>query len=294
MFLNRYFLSSLVFLFTIHFNLLTAGAWANGVICAVGDAGSGNENQMAVGQAMARFGCTEILFLGDNFYPNGVESVTDPMWQSHFETPYRSLIQAGAIFRASLGNHDHKGNTAAQVEYGHTHPHWYMPQPYYFRELGSGICIFSIDSDVFDEAQGRWLSSELARRPCPYKIVMGHHPVVSSGRHGNGDDHIQHHLRPVLAGADVYIAGHDHHYSDEGVVTATAQSRTSTGSFRQLVVGTGGARLKPTICRTRDCRRVVNEYGFLHLHITSDEFGTENLEWTFVDSNLRARHTGKL
>ncbi len=74
---------------------------------AFGDAGRGNENQIAVGAAMAQLcalkGCDFALETGDNFYEIGVSSITDPQWQSAFELPYKDL---NIPIYAALGNHD--------------------------------------------------------------------------------------------------------------------------------------------------------------------------------------------
>jgi hypothetical protein len=74
---------------------------------AFGDAGRGNDNQLAVGAAMAQLcalkGCDFALETGDNFYNVGVDSTTDPQWQTAFEVPYKDL---NIPIYATLGNHD--------------------------------------------------------------------------------------------------------------------------------------------------------------------------------------------
>ena len=46
-------------------------------LIAVGDTGTGNEDQFKVAEGMAKvcekYGCDLVLMLGDNFYPNGVK-----------------------------------------------------------------------------------------------------------------------------------------------------------------------------------------------------------------------------
>ncbi|HET6583236.1 MAG TPA: hypothetical protein VFG69_07310, partial [Nannocystaceae bacterium] len=62
---------------------------------ALGDAGEGNEAQFAVAAAMADVcaerGCDFALYLGDNFYDNGVTSSMDVLFEERFEVPYAAL-----------------------------------------------------------------------------------------------------------------------------------------------------------------------------------------------------------
>lgn len=77
---------------------------------AMGDQGTGDPDQGNVARAVfelcQRSGCDFGLLLGDNFYPSGVESTSDPQWQAKFEKPYADLLAAGIPFYAVLGNHD--------------------------------------------------------------------------------------------------------------------------------------------------------------------------------------------
>ena len=57
----------------------------------------------------------------------------------------------------------------------------------------------------------KWLQQTLAGSDEEWKIVIGHHPLYSSGRHGNTPELISR-FKPVLSqsDADFYICGHDH------------------------------------------------------------------------------------
>ena len=83
-------------------------------LLAVGDTGRPHrwfpglfEGQVAVANGMAaedeREPIDAVILLGDNFYNIGVESVTDPQWDSKFETPYANI---NLPFYPALGNHD--------------------------------------------------------------------------------------------------------------------------------------------------------------------------------------------
>ena len=81
---------------------------------AMGDGGEGNGTQLQVAQVIktmcdARGGCAFALYLGDNIYDTGVDSVDDAQFQSKFEVPYAELLFP---FYITLGNHDYGGGGA--------------------------------------------------------------------------------------------------------------------------------------------------------------------------------------
>ena len=59
------------------------------------------------------------LALGDNFYTTGVKSVNDPRFLHTFENVFTadSLQAPNFSFKVIAGNHDHKGNVTAQIDY---------------------------------------------------------------------------------------------------------------------------------------------------------------------------------
>src|SRR6202045_2333501 len=73
---------------------------------AIGDMGTGATPQYEVAQRMftvrQTFPFEFVIMLGDNIY--GGSSPKD--YEKKFESPYKSLLDAGVKFYASLGNHD--------------------------------------------------------------------------------------------------------------------------------------------------------------------------------------------
>lgn len=200
---------------------------------AVGDWGAPfRKGQQDVARAMGIVGEeTDIHFvlsLGDNFYPHGVESVTDPHWRETFENVYsaRSLM---CPWHVVLGNHDHEGNVDAQIAYSGLSDRWRLPARYYKRtEMladGSAAEFYFLDTDPIrlwrkgllrhinfvPDGQLQWLDSELSRSRARWKIVIGHHPVFAGGKHGPTWPLVDH-LKPVLErhGVQVYLCGHNH------------------------------------------------------------------------------------
>lgn len=179
----------------------------------------------AAKQAQARF----IVALGDNFYPSGVSSIVDPHWQESFEQVY-TAPSLQVPWYPVLGNHDHNGAPMAQVAYSQLSDRWTMPGPYYLRreKLGDGSTVefFFLDTmrivqaheglggfipnDIADD-QLAWLEHALGASKARWKIVVGHHPVLSGGPHGNTPELLRI-VKPMLDRHRVtaYICGHDH------------------------------------------------------------------------------------
>lgn len=208
---------------------------------AIGDQGKSNERQRQVGKAIGivcadRGGCDFAVTAGDNFYPTGVSSVDDPQWQSAFEVPYGAL---GFPFFPALGNHDYGGDgggwefwrARAQLEYAKKNPQWRMPARHY--AFGAGpVDVFVLDTtELFwgrGEAQTEALQARYAASKAPWKIVTGHHPLLSNGKHGNAGEYdrvpvglpasgvpVKRFLEAHVCGrADLFIAGHDHNLQD--------------------------------------------------------------------------------
>jgi len=189
----------------------------------MGDTGEGNTAQSEVAAVIetvcANQGCDFVILLGDNFYNIGVDSVTDPQWDSKFETPYANI---NLPFYPSLGNHDggddFLGGTGINVEqgdnqvdytYSGTSPppwpsgttKWNLPSRWHRHSHGP-VDMFVLDtSEIFFDGlhipwltadfgdlvddQEAWLQSALSTSSATWKIAYGHHPYISNGPHGN-------------------------------------------------------------------------------------------------------------
>lgn len=193
--------------------------------CVVfGDMGTGHDDQRVVAAAMAARakadGVDFLLTTGDNFYPNGVESVEDPQWTTKLEDIYADPALDVPVY-PTLGNHDHHGSTKAQVDYSVRNPNWRMPAAYYTftKTLADDVTVqfFAIDTTPIimplmpQEAQVDWLDEELGKSTARWKIVFGHHPVYSHGLHGDSAG-MKKHVEPLLIkhAVDLYLCGHDH------------------------------------------------------------------------------------
>lgn len=201
----------------------------------VGDWGKyGRQYQTAVAKQMdaaaKKFNSQFVISTGDNFYPSGVASVDDAHWKRSYENIYHKKGKKLDWYPV-LGNHDYITNAAAEVAYASKNKRWKMPSRYYILKHGitashTALFLFT-DTSPFvgmyhnrnmsdlksqDTAlQLQWLQQTLAPATDAWKIVVGHHPVYSTGPHGNTNELIQR-FKPLLLQnkVDFYLAGHDH------------------------------------------------------------------------------------
>jgi len=235
-----------------------AGVGASTRFLAVADTGSGDANQRAVAQQMALVNRQRpvdlVLLGGDNIYPSGDIA----MVKATFEKPYRELIAAGVPFHAVLGNHDIRtANGEQQLAYG---PFGMKGR---FYSLRQGLVeFFCLDTNMNADwaRQLPWLSQSLARSSAVWKVVVGHHPVYSSGFYGN-DLAAQRRFAPLFRryGVALYINGHEHNYERSKPIAGTTY----------LVVGGGGASLRP-VQPSGQSAKAISRFSFAELEAHRD------------------------
>ncbi|XP_064606154.1 tartrate-resistant acid phosphatase type 5-like [Liolophura sinensis] len=184
-----------------------------------------------------------ILSLGDNFYSSGVQTVDDIRFRETFEKVFTHPLLSVPWYIIA-GNHDHRGNVQAQIDYTQASKRWYFPDFNYVKAVSlpdgtaeltmvfidtvllCGITdmyfpgqapINAEDEELADEIWS-WLEAQLQQSRSEYLLVVGHYPVLSVGYHGTTLCLVQR-LRPLLFQYNVsaYLAGHDHnlqHFTD--------------------------------------------------------------------------------
>ena len=253
-----------------------------------GDSGKGNDEQLLTAQAMTRHcashGCDMALLLGDNIYPDGVTSVDDPQFETKFEQPYKDL---NFIFHVVLGNHDmHSGPAGmrAEIEYSKVSRKWRMPDRYYSFKAGAAE-FFALDTNTYrhDSAQASWLSNALNESQAKWKIVMGHHPLYSTGNHGYLDWaegksqlKLRKALQPLLCKHKVlYLSGHEH----------MMQLNALPCGVTSVVAGAAAERKTPYANKIEDQKDTLRYYstdslGFGYATVSEDE-----LKLTFISED---------
>ena len=196
---------------------------------AVGDVGTGNRGQDAVAQAMRRYFDANpfslVLLAGDNIYENGdIKNVGGA-----FERPYRFFRRKNLPFYAVLGNHDIRTNNGwDEVRY-----RGFNMQGRYYSFTKGTVQFLALDTNknASWSEQLVWLEENLARSQAPWKVVFGHHPVYSSGMHGNTPQ-LAEKLTPLFSryGVQLYINGHDHNYERTKPIEGTTYLTCGAGA----------------------------------------------------------------
>lgn len=237
---------------------------------ALADSGSGDAQQRAVGQQMATVHRSRpvdlVLLAGDNIYPSGAME----RFEVAFRRPYAELLAAGVPFHAVLGNHDIRSeNGQRQLE----EPLLGMSGRFYSLRRGP-VAFFMLDTNVNADWQRQlsWLRTVLARSTAPWKVVVGHHPIYSSGLYGH-DPALEARVAALFRrhGVQLYINGHDHHYERSHPIEGVTY----------LVVGGGGAPLRPVLPSGRTAH-ALSTHSFVEL-----EAGPETLVLTAWDDQGR-------
>ncbi|ORC93117.1 acid phosphatase [Trypanosoma theileri] len=124
------------------------------------------------------------LFLGDNFYPNGIRSFRDPRFNRDLNKKFLRFPELRIQYYATSGNHDEHPRFLYRNKM-----HWTFPSPFYNSGvLQSGkttieIFVFSTNpyelqtSQKFHKRQAEWLNKTLAKSTAHWKIVMTHEPI---------------------------------------------------------------------------------------------------------------------
>jgi hypothetical protein len=196
----------------------------------IGDFGSGLPAQNRVADRMCRWRRNHsfrmVFTTGDNVYENGEPERFDEA----FFKPYSCLLNDGALFHASLGNHDVR---TANGDFQVAEPAFgYKDGKRNYVIQKRGVRFVVVDATDLRES---WLRENTkAGRRVRFTIVIFHFPIYSSGHYETYSDWRQ--WMPALLakrGVDLVLNGHDHLYS----VTKPLKK------IRYVVTGGGGASL---------------------------------------------------
>jgi 3',5'-cyclic AMP phosphodiesterase CpdA len=260
--------------------LAAAGARAEGaVVYAAGDIArcphpdarfSGAADTAAiVAAALALDPGAAVLTLGDHTYPYGraaeYHDCYGPTWGRFKDRTW-----------PAPGNHEYgTGHGAPYFAYfgaraGNGH---------YSFELG-GWHLISLDSTLppaRQQAQLAWLREDLASHPAKCTLAYWHHPLYSSGGHGNIATMRAAWKILYEAGAEIVLSGHDHDYERFAPQDADGRLDAARG-IRQFVVGTGGAYPTPFLWTAANSEvRDANSMGVLRIALQDGAY-----EWTFL------------
>jgi predicted phosphodiesterase len=236
---------------------------------AIADNGFGSPDQMAVAKSMwetyQQKPYSFVLMAGDNIYSYGEIELA----KAYFEEPYAPLLKENVKFYAVLGNHDiiKTQNGLDQINY----KPFNMSDRYYSFKKGDvnegTVEFFAIDTNQNAnwDIELEWLDRQLAKSTTPWKIVYGHHPLYSSGRHGS-DPELAAKLAPIFAKHKVplYLCGHDHGYERFNPINGTTY----------IVNGGGGAPLYK-FGKSAQTAFVSSQFSFMTFDVYQDKIITK-------------------
>ena len=240
-----------------------------------GDTGTGDIDQKNVAAAMEKI-CLKnqidgVVLLGDNFYFDGVKSVNDPQWQTKFEKIYNAPCLATKKFYVVLGNHDVRQSVNAQVLYtDKSSRRWNLPNRFYVVSFAGVADFFAIDSN-FPDVCGvsslcslDWMGKKMGESNTPWKIVIGHHPLLSGGKYPKPKWFAGLAIPNLLCkgGADFYFAAHDHNMQH-----LKGLSPGGLCNVNQLVLGGGGAPLNPVSAVPGKTLFAAQNHGFAYARL---------------------------
>ncbi|MCO4753225.1 MAG: metallophosphoesterase [Bacteriovoracaceae bacterium] len=194
--------------------------------CLFGDAGTGTNEQKQVAKLLKEEDCKTYFYLGDIIYPKGLKSADDPMAQELFLDVYKDILKDRDMF-LMMGNHDYHGNVDAWIEIAKKHKRLHYPSHYYMVKLND-VC-FPVMNTTDYKVQQLWWFAKLKMNSCKQKVLLGHHPAKSSGKHKSPYFPLNLFLQYAMSYANVYVAGHDHHLSYEGKVNGIDQFVSGAG-----------------------------------------------------------------
>ena len=180
-----------------------------------------------------------VLTLGDNTYPIGlIEEFTDcydPTWGRFKNRTFPAPGNHEYKTPAAAGYYTYFGDRAGPSRRG-----------YYSFDLGKWH-IVSLNSNLQaadQQQQLAWLKADLTAHPAHCTLAYWHHPLFSSGGHGNNESMKDMWRTLEAAGVDVVLAGHDHDYERFAPQDSDGMHDEAHG-IREFIVGTGGAYLTP-------------------------------------------------
>ncbi len=244
------------------------------ILFAVGDIASCRSDGDEATAALLDESDAPIATLGDNVYERGTHDefaeCFEPSWGRHKDRIRPAPGNHDYGVRDAAGYYDYFGDAAGPRGEG-----WYS------YDLGSWhvIALNSVCSVVGCEAgsaQEQWLRADLAAHAgADCTLAYWHHPRFSSGLHGS--DESMHDLVQALYehGADVVLAGHDHHYERFAPLDPSG-APDPEGGIRHFVAGTGGNRTYPIGPALEGSEaRFTNGYGLLRLELRERSYSWE-------------------
>lgn len=277
------------------------------IVADVGRNGFYKQKDVAhyMGVYSEKFAPSFIISAGDCFHMRGVQSTQDPIFLTNYELVY-GHPNLHCEWYPVLGNHEYQGNTQAVIEYSNISRRWVMPDRYYtFVEKvndSTTVRFIAIDTppllekyrtetEKYPDAQYQnhiqqlqWIDSVLRVCNATWKIVYGHHPILSEDTKNDDEEKTEliANLQPILEkhAIDFYISGHIH----------TFQHLQDSSSNIDYIVSPSGSLGRPAL-HNQFTRFAHADEGFILSTIThtSIHMYTINYDGTIIYSYTRSK-----
>jgi len=235
-------------------------------LVGAGDIASDGNADVATGNLIDARPGARVFTAGDNAYPNG--SASD--FTNKYEPAWGGLLKNRTS--PSPGNHDYNtsGASAYKNYFGSVAGLRLVNPTYYVYTLGAWR-VYALDSNIsmaVGSAQYNFVQNDLATNGALCELAYWHHPIASSGEHGNDAR-----ARPIFAlfdaqGGDLVLNGHDHNY--ERFTKINSLGQVSVSGVRQIIVGTGGTALRGQgFVQPGSEVRNFNTHGIVDINLSS-------------------------
>lgn len=213
-----------------------------------------------------------VLTLGDNTYPVGrpeeFNNCYEPTWGKFKDSTLPSPGNHDYGMPSALGYYNYFEELAGPDRRG-----------YYSKSMGNWL-ILSLNSNREGQPmqeQLLWLKQQLSSNKRSCILAYWHHPVHSSGGHGNNEIMQPAWAMLAAAKADLVLASHDHDYERMSPINGSGE-RDDKNGIRSFVVGTGGAKLTPMFF-SKPTTEVRNNtvHGVLKLSLHANTY-----DWEFL------------
>ena len=223
-----------------------------------------------------------VITMGDSQYDDGT-------WDDYTRYYDKTWGRFKAKTRPSPGNHDTYDDAGFEYAYKRYFGSLATPQGKTFYSYNVGNWHFvSLDSNLSLAAgseQINWLKADLAANNKGCVAAYWHHPLFSSGSHGNDPVSRVAWQELYKVKADLVLGGHDHHY--ERFARQDPAAKADPNGIVSLVGGMAGASPRDIEnVQPNSQFRLAQVYGVVKLNLTDTTFN-----WQLVQENGQVRDT---
>lgn len=162
-----------------------------------------------------------VLNAGDNFYTFGVGSTSDAQWTNSWYNRYSIGTKLTVPWFSILGNHDHYGNSDAQIAFSKSTKagakYWIMPDEFYSVDVtgasGKKFKMVFTDTITVGASDLTWVTGQVQDAAADFVLAVGHYHIYSQGGRGDNSDSNMQKLNNIWKASPKvksYICGHEH------------------------------------------------------------------------------------